>query len=153
MGRRDVALLAALAGALALSAPAAAALTWREISHGSSNGVQLVSPVALVVNDRDRAKAYSVELPPNANNAIARVELQKNIVVLVLAGFGCRQHRFTVSSIAQNGTRLFVVVATQPAPAGTDCMLVGPTYRVLVLPKSELARPYPTRADTSVASA
>ena len=153
MGRRHVALLSAVATALALSAPAAAALTWREISHGPSNGVQLVSPVALVVTDRDRAKAYSVELPPNANNAIAHVALQKNIVVMVLAGFGCKQHRFTVTAIAQHGTRLFLTLATAPAPAGTDCMLIGPTYRVLVLPKSELARPYPTSADASVAAA
>ena len=153
MGRRHVALLGSLAVALVLSAPAAAALKWREISHGDATGVQLISPVALVVGNRDNAKAYSSEVPPNANNAIAHVDLQKNIVVMALAGFGCKQHLFTVTSIVQHGTRLFLTLATQRMPATTDCMLLGPTYRLLRLPRSELARPYPTSADASVAAA
>jgi hypothetical protein len=153
MGRRNVALLASLAAGLALSAPAAAALKWREISHGDGTAVQLISPVALLVNNRDNAREYSVELPPNANNAINYVALKKNIVVMVLAGFGCKQHLFTVTSIKQHGTKLLLTLATQRMPAGTDCTLLGPTYRVLVLPRSELARPYPTSADANVAAA
>ena len=130
-----------------------AAPTWREISHGRSTAIQLISPVALIAANRQQARSFAIELPPNANNAVAQVDYKKNIVVAVLAGNGCRQHRFVVTSLAQHKTELLLTLETTPMPPGTDCLILGPTYRILVVPKSQLVRPYPTSADTRVASA
>jgi hypothetical protein len=154
MGRRDVASLVALAAVLAVCAPAVAAgLTWHEISHGPGGGIQLISPVVFLASSEAEAKTFAISLPPNANNALAQVNYKKNLVVAVFAGNGCRQHRFSVTSLAQHGTEVLVKLATKPMPKGTDCLVLSPTYRLLVVPRLQLVRPYPTSADYLVASA
>jgi hypothetical protein len=136
-----------------LAAPASAAVTWREVSHGDSYEVQLTSPVTFLAADRADVKNFSRSLPEAALTKIGNVDFKKNVVVVVLAGWGCRHHRYTVSSVSQRGKRLSLVLAAQAMPPGTDCVMLATTYRALAVPKSQLRRPYPTGGEARIAGA
>ncbi len=155
MGRRHLIPLAALAAALAVVASAdAATIRWTELQRGPAQLTQLVSPVALVAYSRDSAIGFSSGLPQKGVDALLGVNYGKNIVVGVFGPFGCQDQRVVVKSIVRKGAQLQVRLATKPAVAGAPrCRDKSPTYRLLVLPKSQFHRPYPTRADTKGAGA
>src|SRR5262249_28657118 len=98
--------------------------------------------------------AFSSGLPQKAVDQLLGVDYGKNLVVGVFGPFGCRDQRVVVKSIVRKGALLVVTIATNPAAAGAPrCRDKSPTYRLLVLPKKQFARPSPTRADTRVARA
>jgi hypothetical protein len=136
-----------------VAAPASAAVTWREVSQGESYEVQLASPVTFVASSRADVTNFSRSLPEAALTKISKVDFKKNVVVVVLAGWGCLHHRYTVSSVVQRGKSLNLVLAAKAMPPGTDCVMLATTYRALAVPRSQLRRPYPTVAEARVAGA
>jgi hypothetical protein len=160
---RLAALAAAATAAVALSAAAAdarpapagaAAIRWTELARGPADLTQLISPVALVAYSRDSAIAFSSGLPQKGVDQLLGVNYGKNLVVGLFGPFGCRDQRVVVKSIVRKGSQLLLTLVTKPAAAGaTRCRDKSPTYRLLVLPKNQFHRPYPTHADTRVAGA
>jgi hypothetical protein len=155
VGRRYLSFVASLAVALALAAPAAAGLRWRELVRGSADVAQPRSPVAFVASDRRSATArFPWGLPDRALDALERVDFSRNAVVAVFGEFGCRDHRVVVSSLTRRGAALAVTLVTKPLPPGpVECMAIFPTYRLLLVSKKQLSRPYPTRAEVRLARA
>jgi hypothetical protein len=163
VGRGHLIRLAALAGAASLAATAAVAapvpagattIRWTELARGPAQLTQLLSPVSLVAYSRDSAIAFSSGLPQKAVDQLLGVDYDKNLVVGVFGPFGCRDERVVVKSIIRKGAQLQITLVTKPAAASAPkCRDKSPKYRLLVLPKKQFARPYPTRADTRVARA
>jgi hypothetical protein len=83
---------------------------------------------------------------------VARVDYSRNAVVAIFGEFGCQDSLIEVMSVLQHGTTLSVkLVRTQPKPGTAQCMAIFGTYRVLVVPKTSLRKPYPTRAVVTLA--
>jgi len=154
MGRRHVIAAAAAGAALATAAPAAAALHWHELVRGAAAGVQPSAPVAYLALDRRATARFTPHLPPSAAKRVAGVDLARSAVVAVFGEFGCTDGRVHVSSVVQRGRRLVVSLVRSPLPPGqAECLALFPTFRVLTLPKTELRRPYPARAEALLARA
>jgi hypothetical protein len=154
VGRRHLSFLAAFAVALALAAPAGAGLRWHELARGEANLAQLSNPVAFVAADRNAAYQFAVGLPDKGNAAIGRVDFRRNAVVAVFGDFGCKDHRVVVSSLTRRGAKVTVSLVTKPLAPGTmECQAIFTTYRLLVVAKSQLGRPFPSVAEAKLARA
>jgi hypothetical protein len=153
VGRRDLTLGATLVAALALAAPAGASLHWSRLDNGIATGAQS-SPTAFLALDRASAARFSARLPAKAAAVLNRIDFRRNAVVAVFGEFGCQDGRVSVTSVAQQGSRLIVSLAMRALPPGTmECMALFPTYRLLAVTKAGLTRPYPTRAEARLARA
>src|SRR5439155_22799836 len=112
---------------------------WHELARGEANLAQLSNPVAFVASDRNGAYRFSVGLPDKGNAALDRLDFRRNAVVAVFGDFGCKDHRVVVTSVVRRGSKLTVSLLTKPLAPGTmECQAIYTTYRLLVVPKSQL---------------
>jgi hypothetical protein len=152
VGRRHLILATVLAAAAVLTATASAApaagVRWRELNRGTAVGPALSVPVAFVALDRASAKRVAYRLPAAGKAAVTRVDFARNAVVAIFSEFGCKDGRVAVNSMTQRSGTLAVSLVERPLAPGTmECQALYPTYRLLAVPKSSLARPYPTRSE------
>jgi hypothetical protein len=148
--------VAVAASALALAGPAAAStITWRTASDGPSGGAPVTGPKGVVALDRASANAQLAgALTAASRAALAKVNFTRDALVTVFGEFGCMDSLIAVSSIVQQGTTLVVKLKQNRPPPGTAvCQALFRTYRFLVVPKSQLRQPLPTRATVTVAHA
>jgi hypothetical protein len=107
-----------------------------------------------VAVDRPSAAAFAARTGKSGAAAIRRVDFSRDAVVAVFGPFGCKDGRVDVTSLAQRGGTLRVRLRERPVAPGTvECMAIFETFRLLVVPKSALQKPYPTRATVSLARA
>ena len=153
MGRRHLILFAWVAAALAVAAPGSAAgVRWTELQRGDAELTQLISPVVLVATTRDTAIPFTSGLPQKGIDALLGVDYGKNLVVGLFGPFSCIDNRLVVKSIALQSRQFMVTLVKKPAPAGAKkCRDSRPTYRLLVLPKSQFKAPYPRTGDAKFA--
>jgi hypothetical protein len=145
---RVAALGASLSALVLPSGPAGATISWRTIADGPASGPAAQSATGYVALDRAAAQSQlAARLPAAGRARLAAVDFARDALVGIFGEFGCSDSRVAVSSIAQRGTTLAVRLVKRPqAPGTVECMALYPTYRLLLVPKSSLARPYPTRA-------
>jgi len=155
VGRGDlIRFAAATAAALTLCASAGAAVPWRLLADGPSGGGAASTRAYVALTHSSAISQLSGELNNAATARLASVDFSRDVVVMVLGEFGCRDALIDVASIAQHGRTLAVSLVQRPPKPGTaQCMAIFETYRLLVVPKSSLARPYPTHATVSLARA
>jgi hypothetical protein len=155
VGRRHLRLVAALALALAAAAPAgAASLRWKEFARGEADLAQLANPVAFVAANRTAAYSFAVGLPRDGNVKLDKIDYKRNLALAFFGDFGCKDHRVAVQSVTRAGKKLRVSLLVERLGQGrTECQAIYTTYRVLLLPKSQLQRPFPTSAEVRVARA
>jgi len=93
-------------------------------------------------------------LPPEGQNALARNDFAKDAVVAVFGEWGCTDHRVVVTSVIRRARTIVVSLVMRPLPPGTaECLAIYPTYRLLAIAKAQLRRPFPTRAEATLARA
>jgi hypothetical protein len=145
---RAAALGASLAALTLPAGSAGATIGWRTIADGPASGAAVPSPTGYVALDRAAARSQlAAHLPAGARARLATVDFPRSALLGILGEFGCSDSRVAVTSIAQRRATLAVrLVKRPPAPGTVECMAIYPTYRLLVVPKASLARPYPTRA-------
>jgi hypothetical protein len=154
VGRRHLSLVAALAVGAVLAAPASAGLRWRELARGATAGTPPARLVAVVALDRAGAKRLADRLPAAGRNALARLDIGRNVAIAILGEFGCKDHRIAVSSVERHGGALVVSLVERPLAPGTmECLAIYPTHRLLAVAKADLARPLPTAAEVRLARA
>jgi hypothetical protein len=152
VGRGHLIRAAALGASLsALALPAGstgATISWRTISDGPTSGAAVRTATGYVALDRAAARSQLAgRLPAGARARVATVDFSRDALVGIFGEFGCSDSRVAVTSIAQRGATLSVRLVTRPpAPGTVECMALYPTYRLLLVPKASLTRPYPTRA-------
>ena len=154
MGRRNlirVATLVALVLAISSCASAGAAIHWRLLADGPSSGSSVHSTHGYVALTRAATAPFSDRLTDAASAKLKQANFAQDAVVAIFGEFGCRDGSIFVSSITQQGTKL-VVKLIERRPAGTmQCMAIYQTYRFLLVSKSLLTRPYPTKATVTLA--
>ena len=145
----------AAAISLAAAAPAGASIHWRRLADGSAaGGPAAPATVAYVALDRAGTAQFSRRLPVSARTKIGQVRFGRDALVAIFGEFGCRDHSVTVSSLDQAGTKLAVSLREEPpAPGTVECMAIFPTYRLLLVAKSQLQIPFPTHAGVTLARA
>ena len=156
MGRRHLSRVAAVAAlALIIAAPAGAAIHWRLVADGLSSGSGSSATIGYVAVSRAaETKQFSGRLTASARSSLARVDFSRDALVAIFGEFGCRDPQIVVSSIAQESARLTAKLVEQPLKPGTvACMAVFPTYRFLLVSKTELRKPYPTGVTVTLARA
>lgn len=154
MGRGHLAALAAAGAALALVAPASAGLQWRLLAHGIGRGQGQPSPSAYLAVDRAQTTGFAKYLPAAGRTALARNDFGKDAVVAVFGEWGCSDHRVVVTSVTRRARTIVVALLMRRlAPGTAECLAVYPTYRLLAIEKVQLARPFPTRAEGTLARA
>jgi hypothetical protein len=155
VGRRHLIRIAtAVAIALTLAAPAGAAVRWRLLADGPSAGSPSSSTVAVVALNRAATAKFSGRLTDAARAKLGKVQFSSDAVVAIFGEFGCRDPSIVVSSIEQHGSTLALnLIERPPAPGTMQCMAIYETYRVLLVAKSQLHLPYPTRAAVTLARA
>jgi len=154
VGRRHlIRLAAALAVAFAAAASAGAADGWRVVADGPGGG-GAAPPVAFVATARPATSRFAARLPEQARAAVSAADFSQDALVAIFGEFGCRDSQIVVSSLAQHGGVLAVTLAQKlPAAGRMTCMAIFPTYRLLLVPKTQLQRPFPTRATVTLARA
>jgi hypothetical protein len=136
---------------LVLAAPAGAAGTWRQIADGPTTGAPATRTVAYVALSRGDTAAFAGRLGSGAAK-LAHVNWASTAVVAVLSDWGCSDGLMRIGNVAQKGAALQVLVVHGKPPAGTaTCQALFGIYRLFTLPKSELSKPYPTRAVVDIA--
>lgn len=155
MGRRHLIRLATIVALLiAPAAPAGAALHWRLLADGPAPGSPVSATTAYIALSRAATAPFSPRLPGTAAAKLARIDFSRDALVAIFGEFGCRDASIAVSSIEQHGTRIAIKLLEQPPKPGTmQCMAIYETYRLLLVSKSLLQRPFPTRADVTLARA
>jgi hypothetical protein len=138
-----------------MAAPAGAAIHWRVLSDGISSGNGPPTTIGYVAVTRAAAtKQFSGRLTASARSSLARVDFSRDALVAIFGEFGCRDPQIVVSSIAQQGVRLTVRLVDKPLKPGTvACMAIFATYRFVLVAKTELHKPYPTRVTVTLARA
>jgi hypothetical protein len=138
----------AFAVAAALAAPAAAGVRWRELDRGTAVGAPPATLQAVVALDRAATKRFASRLPAAGRTALARLDFGRNAAIAVFGEFGCKDYRVAVTSVARRRSTLVVsLVERPPDPDTMECQAIYPTYRLLAVPKSALAKPHPTRGE------
>jgi hypothetical protein len=146
-------LLAALGAAVVLAAPAAAGITWSELSRGTASGGSLSAPIGLVAYARSATKPMDARIP-TAKGVLFDVDYRHNAVVGVIGEFGCQDPRITVRSVSQSGPALLVSLVKWPLAAGkAECQALFPIFRLLLIAKAKLKRPYPSHVEVRLAPA
>ncbi len=136
-----------LAVAAVLAAPAGAGVRWAELARGTAVGDAAAAPVAFVATDRAATRRFATRLPAAAKAKLARLDFRKNVAIAVFAQFGCMDHRVAVTAVDRRGAELAVSLVERPLDSGTmECQALYPTYRLLAVSRSALAKPYPPRA-------
>jgi hypothetical protein len=156
VGRRHLIRIAVAAAiSLVAAAPAGAAIHWRPLADGSAvGGPAAPATVAYLALDRAGTAQFSRRLPASARTKIGQVQFGRDALVAIFGEFGCRDHSVTVSSLDQAGTKLAVRLREEPpAPGTVACMAIFPTYRLLLVAKSQLQIPFPTYAGVTLARA
>ena len=155
MGRRHLSrVIAAVAIALTFATPAGAAIRWRLLADGPSSSNSSPATTAYVALDRAATARFSARLTDAASAKLGGVDFQKDALIAIFGEFGCRDHRIVVSSIVQHGGTLATELVEHPLKPGTmECMAIYQTYRFVLIAKSMLDRPYPTRASVTLARA
>ena len=154
MGRRNLSRAAALL-ALALLIPAAASgatrttIHWRILADGPSSGSSVSATRGYVALTRAGTAQFSDRLTDASSAKLARANFSKDAVVAIFGEFGCRDSSIFVSSIVQRGTALAVKLVERHKPGTMQCMAIYQTYRFLLVAKSQLERPSPTRVSVS----
>jgi hypothetical protein len=138
-----------------MAAPAGAAIHWRVLSDGLASGNASFATRGYVAVSRAAATAqFSGRLTASARSSLARVDFSRDALVAIFAEFGCRDQQIVVSSIAQDGALLTVRLVDEGLkPGRVACMAIFPTYRFLLVAKTELRKPYPTRVTVTLARA
>jgi hypothetical protein len=154
VGRRNLTRVASLL-ALALLIPACASagttIRWRLLADGPAAGSSAPSTHAYAALTRAATAQFSARLTAASSAKLAQANFARDAVVAIFAEFGCRDSSIFVSSLEQRGTTLAVKLVER-RPAGTmQCMALYQTYRFLLVSKSLLKRPYPTRASVTLA--
>jgi hypothetical protein len=135
--------------ALAAAKARPGAVRWRELNRGEAVGPALSVPVSFVALDRSATKRFAYRLPPTGKRALAALDFSRNAALAIFSQFGCMDARVAVTSMAQRaGGMLLVSLAERPLAPGTmECQALYPVYRLLVVPKASLSRPYPVRSE------
>ena len=135
-------------------APAAGAIGWQVLAHGAAVGSAVLSPRAYVALKPITVELFAPRLSHVTRVDLASVDFSKDAVVAIFGEFGCSDKLISVTSIEQRGQTLAVTLLQQlPKPGTAQCMALFPTYRVLLIAKSSLRPPYPTRATVTLARA
>jgi hypothetical protein len=154
VGRGHLARLAAAGAALALVAPASAGLQWRLFAHGIGSGHGQPTPTAYLALDLAHTTGFAQLLPTAGRSALARTDFTKDAVVAVFGEWGCTDHRIVVRSVNRRARTIVVsLVSRPPAPGTAECLAIYPTYRLLAIAKAQLVRPFPRRAEVTLARA
>jgi hypothetical protein len=155
VGRRHLTLVALVAVGAGLAAPTAdAGLRWRELARDAATGRPADTPTAFVAFDRRSAARFSGRLSRAGRAALQRVDFSRDGVVAIFGEFGCMDHRVGIRAIVRRARTLVVTLVERPLAAGTmECQAIFTTYRLLGLPRAQLARPYPVLAEVRVARA
>ena len=145
----------AAAISLAAAAPAGAAIHWRRLADGgAAGGPAAPATVAYVALDRAGTAQFTGGCRSRRATKIGQVRFGRDALVAIFGEFGCRDHSVTVSSLDQAGTKLAVRLREEPpAPGTVECMAIFPTYRLLLVAKSQLRIPFPTHAGVTLARA
>ena len=153
MGRRHLSLLAAFAAAGTLAATASAAVNWREVSRGTATGAAPAPPIGWVAYTRSQSASFWSRVPV-AKGRVIDIDFKHNALVAVVGEFGCQDPRIAVKSVAQQGSVLRVSLVKWPLAAGrVECQALFPTFRLLLIGKAQLSRPYPSRVEVRLAPA
>ena len=138
-----------------MAAPAGAAVHWRLLADGISSGNPSPATLGYIAVSRAAAtNQFSGRLTASARSSLARVDFSRDALVAIFGEFGCRDPQIVVSSVAQQGVRLTLKLVEQPLKPGTvACMAIFPTYRFLLVAKTELRKPYPTGVTVTLARA
>ncbi len=108
----------------------------------------------VAVSRPSATKQFSGRLTASAKSSLARVDFSRDALVAIFGEFGCRDPQIVVSSITQEGARLTVKLVERPLKPGTvACMAIFPTYRFLLVSKTELRKPFPSRVTVTLARA
>jgi hypothetical protein len=133
--------------ALALPAASLGGIRRRTAADSPAPGRYASATVGLVALDRNAAGTLSGRLTAGGRAALARVDFARDAAVAIFGPFGRSDHRVSVESTAQRGTTLSIRLGRRPpAPGTAECTASYETFRLLVVPKSSLTRPSPTRA-------
>jgi hypothetical protein len=154
VGRRHLSYLATVVAVfVVMAAPAGAAIQWRLLVGGPSPGSSVESTTGAIALTRAAAAAvrFASRLPDAASAKLMRANFSRDAVVAIFGEFGCRDGSIGVSSIVQRGTTLVVKLVERNPPGMMQCMAIFPTYRLLLVSKSQLKRPYPVRASVTLA--
>lgn len=153
MERRHLIVLAlTVALLLTPAASAGAGLHWRLLAGGPASGSPAPAPTAYVALTRAATARFSAWLSGAARARLAAADFSTDAVVATFGEFGCRDSSIAVSSIEQDDTSFAVKLVELPPKTGEmRCMAVYPTFRLLLVAKSLLRRPYPTRAGVTLA--
>jgi hypothetical protein len=93
-------------------------------------------------------------LPVTARPALGAVDVTREAVVGLFAGFGCKDHRVVVRTIVRKAGVLVVSLVERPLePGRAECQAIFATWRLLTVTRSQLARPLPTRVEVRFARA
>jgi len=152
-GHLSLTLLVVLLAAAA-SAAAASSIPWRIAAHGVATGAPPSDvPVAVLVASKPGTARIVARVPASAARAARAVNYRTSVLVGVFGPFGCTDARITVARIVEHGRTLIVRLVRKPLPPGTmECLAIFTTYRLLVVPRSALAR-VPTAARVTLAGA
>ena len=147
MGRRHLSLgIAAAGGAFVLAAPTLAAVGWRRLAADPPTDAKIKTLTAYVAGDPQSARPFSSELTYGDPAKLARVDFRANLVVAIFDAPTCRPHLPAVSSLVQRG-QMLIVRLVGPAPEASGCHPRWPGgYELIIVPRSGLRKPYPTRA-------
>jgi hypothetical protein len=111
-------------------------------------------PAAYLALNLAASTGFAPLLPAEGRSALARNDFAKNAVVAVFGEFGCSDHRVAVTGVNQHARMLVVSLLIRQLPPGTaECMAIYPTYRLLAIAKKQFSRPFPTRAEATLARA
>jgi hypothetical protein len=142
VGRRHLSLTVTAGAALAVASP----VGWHRLAADPPNDANVRTLTAYVAADSRSARAFSGELTYSDPSRLARVDFGRNLVVAVFDGPTCTPHLPSVASVSQNG-RALALRLHGPPPDASSCHQRWPGgYELITVPKSGLARPYPTRA-------
>jgi hypothetical protein len=140
--------------AAALAAPAAAGPKWRLLAGGTATGQGTDALQAYLALTRAGTASFARRVPLEARARLGTIDYSRETLVAVFGGWGCEDHRITVTSAVRRTTTVVVTLIRRPlAPGTVECEALYPTYRLLEITRASLGRPLPTRAEARLVGA